>query len=143
MSPLPDPSRTEFAILARQLVGGVVSKSCVGIGSMITLQVEHIGHSSYPDRVWVQLTEWAITEAEVEVVSSDLSDADFANRKDHLIQLVGKMVLNTHLFDDGEFHIDFSGRYRLETWPNQDSYGQDAPLISLFKGSDHVATLTV
>ena len=109
---------------------------------MITIQVEQTPSASLIDTVWVRLTEWALSIDETEVVASDLPDDDFEKHKNRIADLIGRTVLNIHLFDDGEFHIGFTGDYRLEMWSNTEAYGQGADLVSLFAAGGHVATLT-
>lgn len=142
MSESRNPSTNAFAVHAQQLLGGVVRQAEVGVGSMITIQVEHINLPPLADKIWVRLADWALLEDQTEIVASDLTDAEFDELKGRLAALIGSMVLHIHLFEDGEFHIDFSGQYRLEIWPNIDAYGQKADLVSLFAAGKHVATLT-
>jgi len=139
----PNHSLSEFGAHARQLLGRVVTEAEVGVGSMITIQVEQAAPATLVNRVWVRLTEWALTRGSNEVLASDLSNDDFEKRKNRVADLIGRTVLNIHLFEDGEFHIDFSGDYRLEIWSNTEAYGQGANLVSLFATGGHVATLTV
>ncbi len=140
----PNHSSTEFCAHARKLLlGRVVREAEVGVGSMVTIRVEQANPASLINTVWVRLTEWALLLGTTEVVASDLSDDEFEKHKNRVADLTGRTVLNMHLFDDGEFHIDFSGDYRLEMWSNTEAYGQRADLVSLFAAGEHVATLTV
>lgn len=135
---------TDFYEKLADAVGREVIASSVGHGSFIDIEFSGACAAAGRLQLWVYMAEWALLEDDAEIVASDMSDDDFANKKPLLANLVGKMATHVVTFEEeGEFRIGFSGDYRLEIWAAPAVYGREAPIARLYSDGQHISDLVL
>ena len=136
------PTPADFENRVGELVGAFVRSAEIGVGSMITIDVEHSDRGDRVDHAWIYLADWVLLQGERECLAADMPDSVFAGARKAISGLVGQMILRVRHIAPDEVHIDFSGQLRLEVWANRDAYGPDQDVMRLFARGKHVATLT-